>query len=491
MGSFEKFEPAMLESADRLSAEKPEAFGLEQLNIIKNRFEKQRKKNEKEEVEHRKAEAEEFKIVETEIDSELDEAYGKKQITFANLDAFLKYNFANNLEAKKIAKEHVATNEDIGIPVFSDELKNLISSKTKENKKLSIEDQIKTMTDQLKNEGKPTVEILKTLIQSYENDPFISEWVNNWRNLIDLQDFAQTKSEPDRKAIERIVSNADFTAIDSFNLVLIQIEESTDITTATKIEIKQKFNTSGISTIPSIDDTLKDIQNYKTDIEQKIGSKKESNSILEAEITGLKEEIGKLPPDDPKRTELEEELQTKTEALKQGEDDLAELSQAKPEKVYFLLRQNILAVLNPDGSRSVKLIEDNFEIRLPRNIWILGNKPNMESVNLAFVASPMLKLDLAHTIFDPDLVNGAVPTKEQRLTGNIILVQLGYDTSRILSEDEIQQLEKDLEVLRDKDSGRSGREDLTELGIWSVANGLNKKSFKKVLRIIRENRGMN
>jgi len=58
-----------------------------------------------------------------------------------------------------------------------------------------------------------------------------------------------------------------------------------------------------------------------------------------------------------------------------------------------------------------------------------------------------------------------------------------------LSEENIKQLTKDLSFLNPK-NGKSGRENLIELGVWDVGEqGLDKEKLKRNLKIIHENRG--
>ena len=149
-----------------------------------------------------------------------------------------------------------------------------------------------------------------------------------------------------------------------------------------------------------------------------------------------------------------------------------------------------MGVLNPDGSRSIKIESENFNIQLPDNNLPLMGTRNLRSINVAFPFLALRSQNISDEIFVPDLMDNGIPTKAQRDMAHLILSLLGVDDSRILSEKDFAQLKKDLSHLTDKDSGKTGRECLVELGLYNVASqNVNKTKLKKALRFIRENRG--
>ena len=66
--------------------------------------------------------------------------------------------------------------------------------------------------------------------------------------------------------------------------------------------------------------------------------------------------------------------------------------------------------------------------------------------------------------------------------GNLILNSLGIDDSRILSEDHVKQLKKDLMFLKPQ-GGKSPKEHLIDLGVYDVSSqSLDKHKLKKILK---------
>ena len=458
---FENFS-AMLKSAD--SDESAESSGRihsqrnsEQLNSNEKPFGIQRKINKIRIVENRKIEQKEYKIVEQELDKQLKTAF-ETEITSLGIEE--NKDMLEDRLSKNLAQEKILSKADEAIV-----LKNSLTGKESSEK------------------------ILQILISKYENEESLKTWVENWKNFLELWKFAQDKPPAERKAIENIISNSNFTAENSFDLALSEIEKSSDISAKTKLDIQRKFKTTGINTVNDFDRTLKNEKQYKKDIEKQIQTRNTDIENLTNEIDNLSAELKNLPPNDPKRKEIQKQIEQKSELLKIYEQELSELNEAKPKNIQFQLRNDLLAILNSDGSRSIKMLNENFTIQLPKNSFLMGMK-NLRSINVAFPFMALRTQNMDNEIFTPNLQNGGIPDKNQRKMGHLILSELGYNDDKILSENEITQLKKDLSVLSDKYSGKTGRECLVELGIYDVASqNVNKTQLKKALQFIRENRG--
>ena len=91
-------------------------------------------------------------------------------------------------------------------------------------------------------------------------------------------------------------------------------------------------------------------------------------------------------------------------------------------------------------------------------------------------------------VFSPNLENNAVPSKSQRDMGHLILSSLGIDDTRILSEENIKQLKRNLAFLIPQ-NGNTPQEHLIELGVFDInSQSLDKAKFRGILKTIRENR---
>ncbi len=218
--------------------------------------------------------------------------------------------------------------------------------------------------------------------------------------------------------------------------------------------------------------------------------KSSEKNVLETDIEELKNELKKLSLDDLKRRELVEKLEHKKEVLEQTERGINRLETYKPKETSFVFREGFSAKLNRDGSRSIRINDADFSIRLPSSKWLFSDKKNMNAINLAFPYLALKNQNIADSLFSPNLENNFVPNKSQRDMGHLILSSLGFDDSRILSEENIKQLKKDLSKLN-PENGKTGQENLIELGIYDVASqSINKTRLVEVLKFIHENRGL-
>ena len=112
----------------------------------------------------------------------------------------------------------------------------------------------------------------------------------------------------------------------------------------------------------------------------------------------------------------------------------------------------------------------------------------MLSINLAFIYRAFA-LNGMERILTPNLKNGAIPDKKNRLLGSRILQQLGYPANVILSQVNIFQLQKDLIKLKQSGSASTGMEDMATLGIWDITQQeVDNNRLSSCLRFIRKNR---
>ncbi|QMU64835.1 MAG: hypothetical protein GKR88_11405 [Flavobacteriaceae bacterium] len=355
------------------------------------------------------------------------------------------------------------------------------------NRELSIADQVKNYTESIR-QGKSQTEILHLLITKFENNNAVSKWVENWRDFLKLHRFAETKPPQERKAIKRIISKADFSDETSFSTSLAEISQSKEISQATKLEISREFGGAHIDSVDGMDFQLKQVKEHTKAIEREIDNKSREQEWLDSEIESLKTELDSLPLDSPKRQELEEKIEQKKEQLENTKDEINRLEKGKPKETAFVLREGFSAKMDPDGSRSIKIMSSDFSIKLPSNRWLFSDKKNIRTINLAFPFAILKEQNFAKFLFRPNLEDNAVPTVENRKMGSLILNSLGYSDSKILSQESIKQLKKDLSMLNLK-NGKTAQENLIELGIFDVASqSLNINNFKNRLTSIRENR---
>ncbi len=466
------------ESADSLNWNNSH-LTLEQQNQIEKERKSQRKYHEKiEDKEHQKAD------FDLENDFSLLNIYNQEE-----LNDFLAKDYTNNTRAGIIAQTFFDKQIFLGVTVKREKLKQYLLDNLNNTENILIENRVKIFTTTIR-QGKSQTEILQLLISKFENEEAVSTWVDNWKNFLKLHQFAKSKSHIEQKAIQRIVSKADFTSEYAFAISLTEISNSTEISFVTKHEIQRNFKNTGISTINAFDQTLRREKKYKKSIEKKIQSRNESIETLSDDLQSLKSELDKLPPDSPKRLELETKVKQNEKLLSTYEQELSALKKAKPEKVQFQLRGNVLGALNLDGRRSVNIISENFTIQLPSNKLPFSGTRNLRSINLVFPYLILRSQNIADYIFSPNLHNNNIPNKENRKMGHLILSSLSIDDTKILSEENIKQLNTDLARLTSLPA-KKGRECLTKLGIYDVAlQSVNKKKLKKALKFIRENRGM-
>lgn len=468
----------LLDSADSLSGNQ-DFQTLEQLNYRAKQHKLQRKSREKiEENEHKKVELDlEKEMCFTEISNENE------------LNKFLENNYPNNINAKKISHNYFQRQNELGLSVSVEVIENYIKSQTEDNNELSAEDQIKNYKEELTKQGKSQSEILQLLIAEFEGNESISVWVENWKSYLKLYHLAESKPLAEKTAIFSIINKADFTSETAFSTSLVEISQSADISNETKLEISREFNGANVFSVDDMNYTLKEVKNHKEKIENAISTKSCEKSSLDLEIDTLEDELEKLPLDDPKRKELEAEINQKKEALEQTENEINQLEKEKPKDISFQLREGFSAKLNPDGSRSIKILAKDFAIKLPSNFLPLTTTKNLRAINLSFPYLALKNQNIADYIFSPNLDNNSVPSKSQRDIGHLIISTLGFDDKRILSEENIKQLNKDLSKLT-LGVGR-GQENLIELEIYDISSqSIDKTRLAEVLKVVREGRDL-
>lgn len=428
---------------------------------------------------HEKIENEE----KTKLDSELEEKMNQ-----LDLETFVDVEFGDNLHALKFARDYISERKVLGIPIAKSELKDRINQELESKNNISVRDKIIAVKKQLTQQGKSTTEILQILISKFANEEAVSAWLENWHSFLKLHHYAKTKPPKERNAIDRIIAKADFTNENAFTSSLSEISNSTEITTQTKFDISQKFDGVNIDSVNGMDSALKQIKAQKSQIEKEIGTKSREKKSLQNDIDSLEDEIETSNPTDPKRQELEQKLIQEKETLKQTKKEIDRLEESKPNDISFQLRDGITTKLNTDGSRSININGVNFTIKLPSHLLPFTGTKNMRSINLGFPYLVLQSSNIANDIFSPPLRNNDVPSKRNRNMGHLILNSLGIDDTRILSEQTIKQLTKDLALLTSAPT-LTGRECLIELGIYNLASqSVNKMRLKNILKFIRENR---
>ncbi len=452
---------------------------LEHLNFKVKRRKEQQKAHEN--IETRERENLDIELLKS-LDS-LDPEY----VTFENVSEFLSKKFPNNSKAFELSKQFLTKQTSLGLNVKENKLGNYLNENLKIESILTIEDQIKNFTETIRAE-KSSVQVLHILIEKYGAIDSISTLVDQWKNFLKLHQFAEDKSPAEKKVIQRIISNADFTAENSFDMALAEISDNTEISSDTKLEITKKFGGENVHTVSEMDSMLKNVESHKKDIEIAISSKTKEVQKIEGEIANLEKQIEALDSDDPKRKELEDKLADKSRILEQIKTDINFLNEEKPQEVSFPLRSDFSAKLNSDGSRSIRIDSQGFEIKLPDNRIFQGRK-NMLAINLAFSYRALHSVGM-ESLFSPKLASGEVPDKRQRMFSGKILSTLGYPTDTILSDGHINQLKDDLSMLKQKGSNSTGMEDATALGIYDISTQeVNMNRLTQCLSFIKQNRG--
>lgn len=418
-------------------------------------------------------------------DSDLENELSKMEISNEmELGNFLDINFPNNHNAKVVAEKYFKERKSLGIDVSFKKLKVIILEELEKKENLSMEQRIKNYTESLKGE-KSNKETLHLLIAKFENIKGVETLVGNFKNYLKLYQLAESKPPQERKAIQNIISKADFSDENAFNVSLQEIAQSTEISNETKFEISREFNGANVFSIDDLNHTLQEVKNHREEIDQVIETKSHEKNALKSEISDLENKAEKLPHDSPERAELEAEIEQKKERLKNAETEISQLEKRKPQKTEFVLRQGFLAKLNKDGSRSINIAENDFSIRIPSNMLPFTDTRNLRAINLAFPYKILKDLHIADTIFSP-LENDSVPTKSQRNMSHLILSSLGIDDSKIISEHDIKKLKKDLSELT-KIPAKSPQDCLIELGIFDIhSRSINKTKFHGILKGIRD-----
>lgn len=438
---------------------------------------------------HRKVEVKERQ----EADKYLADEFQNLNTTISSqneLNAFVDRFFPKKDKARLIAGKYLQMQKEFGRDVTEKELKKFVHENLIEKEELSIANQIKTDIGELEEIGLNRTEILETLVAKYKGKKAVKTWVENWTNFLVLNEFASTKPPAEKRAIQNIIAKADFTKESSFATSLLQVSKSSQISEITKFEIAQKFNASDITTVGAMDSKLKQIQIRKKDLEKAIDTKNTEKESLKSEIKDIENQLEALPLLDPKREEIEAKLTKRKQRLKDTEITIQTLLEERPKNVSFPLREGYSTRLNPNGTRTIEIDELNISVQLPENVLFMSRK-NMLSINLAFVYRAF-SLNGMESIFTPNIENGAVPDRKNRLFGSKILKQLGYPTNLILSQSNILQLQKDLGKLKQKGSSSTGMEDLETLGIWDFTKQeVNNYNLNSSLKFIRNNRGKN
>ncbi len=401
--------------------------------------------------------------------------------------------FREKIENEEHKKADLDLNNELstfGISLKENEITETKNEIIDTNNELSTAEQVKTYKEQLSKQGKSPTAILQLLISKFEGTESVSVWAENWRNFQKLSTFSEAKPPAERQAIQNIISRADFNNENAFNLSLAEISQSTEISTETKFEISREFGGAHINSVDGMDYQLQQVKTHEEGLKKAIVIKEEETESLNSEIQNIEAQISKLPLDDPKRFELENNLEQRKNSLEEVEAEIDRLEKGKRQDVSFLLREGFSSVLNPDGSRSIKIMNNDFSIKLPSNRWLFSDNKNMRAINLAFPYMALRNENIAGFLFRPNLENNSVPSKSQRDMGHLILSSLGIDDRQILSEEHIKQLNKDLSNFNSQD-GKTGEECLIELGIFNAnSRSLNNGILKETLVTIRKNRGV-
>ncbi len=445
--------PDIKDSADSLG-EPAESF----VNRQKNTFTNQRISLQKLETFHSKIETEEKFEAEISLSNEL-EALNQEEL--------------NNL----------------GFDVSDQLLSKQSRRYSKMKDKLIVATQATNLSEILRSQGKSNTEILQTLISRFKNEPALQTWIQNWKQFLQLSKYAQSRNPEERKIIEQVISNSNFTSDKSFDRAFAQIIQDERISDTTRFELQKKFGTENVQTVKELDKCLSRISDHKNRVESKLKAKEQEKNHLEEDVEILSKQIEEKSPYDPERIELEKELNRKKKEIDGFQKEIVVLKESQPEKVSFVLRNNVEAIRGVDGNRFVRLLDKDFSIRLPENRLFMSRQ-NVRSINLIFPYAILDKLGVGNTVFTPGLISNSTPSKEHRNLGHIILSTLGYDDKRILSQPEINQLSKDLSVLKNEKSNSTGKEDLVELGIWKTqSQNVDRGRLKELLQLIKEKRG--
>lgn len=426
----------------------------------------------------------EIRTVDQELEAIIEE---EVFINENNLKSFINTHYSGKAKALDVALKFFDEQSTLGVKVSENELKRKVNSELKEKQELSTADQVKQYTESIRK-GKSDTEILKLLITKFQNNRDVSVWVQNWKQFLRLHELAKTKPPQEQRAIQKIISKADFSSENAFVVSLNSIRSSTEISDQTKFEILAEFDGSSFTTVDQMDAGLKFLRNRKEQATSLLNTKVEQLDSLNSDIENLRKKIDNLSPGDPHRKEFEDQLSHKKDLLKNTQQEVELLETESNRENSFEIRHGFIAKLNPDGSRSLKNPE-NFSLRFPSNALPFTGMKNLRSANLAIACSPLIRLGILDEVFRPNIENNAVPSKAQRSIGHFILENLGFDDSIILPESDIRQLDKDLSRLMKPSGVKSPRQHLIDLGLYDIKDqALNMKQFERALIFTKENR---
>ncbi|GEM_PF-3001253 len=453
---------------------------LEQLNSDAKQRENQRKI-------HQGIENKDRQKADIELESNLSELDGGI-VDEVNLTEFIEKNYSGSQEAFNAAKDYMLLQQSIGNAVSESDLREVLSNAVKEESVISKGDEVIAFKEKLVAKGKSQTEILSKLIASYEGDESVSVWVENWKQMLALHNYAKSNLDTsDQKAVENILSNVDITSENSFDTALKTIASSSEVSDSAKEKIVTKFG--NISTIKDMDATLTDLKEQKEKLGEVVSRKEENRDLIKSDISKLEAKLNDPEITEQERSDLEKELAEKKQELETVKVEITSLQEQIPEKISFPLRNGFSAVLNSDGSRSIQIDGLNFVLKIPDNKMPFQGRKNVLTVNTAFTYGALRNSGI-ESLFNPELNNADVPTRDQRVLCSKILTSLGYPDSEIISELQIVQLNKDLSLLRNKNSNTSGFEDITALGIWDDLNKqIDTNRLTDCLSYINKNRG--
>ncbi len=365
------------------------------------------------------------------------------------------------------------------------------STKLRELKEdVNYKQEIKLFHDALQKSGKSSVQILKALIENYEDRSEVARWVRNWKNFLQLHEFAKTKPNVEREIIQSFIAEADFSSATSFTQTLGKITKSESISLTTKTELEALFDGEQITSVKGMDRRLKYIAKLKSESEKTIKSEQMKKLVLEKEITELEKKLEQLHPTNPEFKALKDRLDQKKEAKENVAGRIEQIKATIPKSVSFELRDGVAVKRNKDGSRSLTFSNTNLEIKLPSAILPFSGTRNIRAINTSFPYSILKSFGAEYLLYRLPIEKGSIPDRGQRMMGHTILKALGYNDSRILGNEEIVQLKEDLRRLVQLEKTQSTKGNLRALGVINEDGELDKSSLISTLRFVRENRGV-
>ncbi len=417
-----------------------------------------------------------------------------------------KVRFLEIQKAEKELEDKLSFFEELaGAPTENEITNDYSTSKERINEDVSIAEKIRIYKENLSEKNLPPKQIIQNLINRFEDEKAVSTWVENWKNYLELHDFAETKPEKEKKAIQLILTTADYDNENSFGNTLTAIYESEDVSDQTKFEIHTKFRSyskyefdkklfsasidSGeIKSTSDIDRTFDSIRKEKD--EAKINLKKlvKLEKELQNEITALEE---KLKTSKGKEKEkLEAVLASKIKEVEEQEQIKAKLEFQSTQPESFEIRKGFVIMREKDGGRIIRHENSKTEIKLIDSVLPFAGDKNLDSLNFAFPFS-ILKEYRIEDFFFPLVENGESPDRRERKLATSMLKQLGINTQEVLSERDLEFLKKAFGIILNARENLSPKENLEAIKIVdSKDSELNESQFAKVLRVIRENRNL-